>query len=129
MVEETSAEPIFSNISTTFKWTYSVHHIVDHALLRDVPGLRASLARLGIYEESRGNKIPLLRDVATVAEVNTMLDSVIRTILAVAGFGFVAHPDNHSRFSAFMEAIYTAILTTQGATTCLLYTSPSPRDS
>ena len=26
MAEETSAEPIFSNISTTLKWTYSVHH-------------------------------------------------------------------------------------------------------
>lgn len=53
MVEETSPEAIFFNLSTAFKWTYSIHHIVDHALIRDVAGLRASLGRLGIFEESR----------------------------------------------------------------------------
>ena len=39
MVEETSAEPIFSNISTTFKWTYS-----DYAPNWDTGVVRALMA-------------------------------------------------------------------------------------
>ncbi len=96
MVEETA--PV-SEISTTFKWTYAVHHIVDHALLARVEGLRESLARLGIYQESRGNKLPLLFDVSTAAEVANMADGAVRSMLQAVGFGAVAHPDNHTYFS------------------------------
>lgn len=107
MTEESAP---LSNISTTYKWTYAVHHIVDHALLISVNGLREALARNGIFEESRGNKAPLFSNLQTQAEVIGMQSNAVRAMLDSVNFGRVAHPDNHTFFSAFMSEQYTDIL-------------------
>ena len=83
MTEESAP---LSNISTTYKWTYAVHHIVDHTLLVNVEGLRAALARNGIFEESRGNKVALLADPVSVGILNAMPQSV-RDVLDRNGRG------------------------------------------
>ena len=113
MTEETGPANI-GNGKTS--WLFAIHHIIPHEIF-GIDGARESFARLGIFEESRGNKVALLTDPMSVIIINAMPQSV-RDVLDRNGFGFDVHPATnfHRDFNAFLAEEVRDIQTTPDAT-------------